>query len=182
MADIVRASELGEIVMTNGPFLEVTARTGEDETETHPGGRMTAVDGEVALHVRVQCPNWFDIDRVQLFVNGRPSGELNFTRRENGDLFSRDTVRFEHTIPVLLESDAHLIVATIGEDSQLGMVMGPDHAESKPVAVSNPIFVDVDGDGFTANGDLLDLPIPHQETPTMRKHAHGHDHEHPHEH
>ena len=182
VADIVRASELGEIVMTNGPFLEVTARTEDDETLTHPGGRMTAVDGEVALHVRVQCPNWFDIDRVQLFVNGRPSGELNFTRRQNGDLFSRDTVRFEHTIPVLLKEDAHLIVATIGEDSQLGMVMGPDHAESKPVAVSNPIFIDVDGNGFTPNGDLLDLPIPHQKEPTMRNHAHGHDHEHPHKH
>jgi hypothetical protein len=182
VADIVRASERGEIVMTNGPFLEVTARTGEDETETHPGGHLAAVDNEVVLDVRVQCPNWFDIDRVQVFVNGRPNASLNFTRRENGNLFSRDVVRFEHTIPVQLETDAHLIVATIGEQSQLGLVMGPDHAESRPVAVANPIFVDIDGDGFTPNGDLLDLPIPHQDTPTMRRHAHGHDHEHPHNH
>lgn len=180
VADIVRASERGEIVMTNGPFLEVTARTGDDETVTSPGGHLTAVDGEVVLEVRVQCPNWFDIDRVQIFVNGRPDPALNFTRREHPELFSRDVVRFEHTIPVLLDQDAHLIVATIGEESQLGMVMGPDHAASKPVAVSNPIFADTDGDGFTANGDLLDLPIPHQERPTMRKHAH--DHGHPHEH
>jgi hypothetical protein len=182
VADIVRASERGEIVMTNGPFLEVTARTGEDETETHPGGHLAAVDNEVVLDVRVQCPNWFDIDQVQVFVNGRPNASLNFTRRENGNLFSRDVVRFEHTIPVQLETDAHLIVATIGEQSQLGLVMGPDHAESRPVAVANPIFVDIDGDGFTPNGDLLDLPIPHQDTPTMRRHAHGHDHEHPHNH
>ena len=180
VSDVVRASELGEIVMTNGPFLEVLARTGDDETVAGPGGHITAVDQEVVLSVRVQCPNWFDIDRVQVFVNGRPNAALNFTRRENPELFSRDVIRFEHTIPVLLENDAHLIVATIGEESKLGMVMGPDHAESKPVAVSNPIFVDVDANGFTPNGDLLDLPIPHQEQPTMRKHSHenGHAHEH----
>ena len=178
VADVVRASELGEIVMTNGPFLEVTARTGDDETLTFPGGRLSAVDNEVLLDVRVQCPNWFDIDRVQVFVNGRPQASLNFTRREHGDLFSREVVRFQQTIPVLLEEDAHLIVATIGEESQLGMVMGPSHAASRPVAVSNPIFVDIDGDSFTPNGDLLDLPIPHQAKPTMRKHADDHNHAH----
>jgi hypothetical protein len=38
--------------------------------------------------------------------------------------------------------------------------MGPEHAEDKPVAVSNPIFVDVDGGGFKPNGDTLgDLPL-----------------------
>jgi hypothetical protein len=178
VTDIVHASEVGAIVMTNGPFLEVMARTGDDEAMAGPGEQMRSVDGKVTLSVRVQCPNWFDVDRVQVFVNGRPDPRLNFTRRENGELFSREVVRFEHTIPVLLEKDAHLIVATIGEDSQLGMVMGPAHAESKPVAVSNPIFVDTDGNGFTANGDLLDLPIPHQEKPTMRAHAHGHPHAH----
>jgi hypothetical protein len=38
--------------------------------------------------------------------------------------------------------------------------MGPDHAEDKPVAVSNPIFVDVGGGGFKHNGDTLgQLPL-----------------------
>ncbi len=181
VSDIVRASELGEIVMTNGPFLEVVASTGDDETTAGPGGQLSAVDNEVSLSVRVQCPNWFDVDRVQVFVNGRADQALNFTRRENPECFSREVIRFEHSIPVLLQQDAHLIVATIGEESQLGMVMGPDHAGSKPVAVSNPIFIDIDGNGFRPNGDLLDLPIPHQEKPTMRKHADGHDHPHDHD-
>jgi hypothetical protein len=38
--------------------------------------------------------------------------------------------------------------------------MGPDHADDRPVAVSNPIFVDVDGGGFKGNGDTLGtLPV-----------------------
>jgi hypothetical protein len=38
--------------------------------------------------------------------------------------------------------------------------MGPEHGEDMPVAVSNPIFVDVNGNGFEPNGDLLDFPLP----------------------
>jgi hypothetical protein len=38
--------------------------------------------------------------------------------------------------------------------------MGPEHEKDKPCAVSNPIFVDVDGNGFKANKDTLDAPLP----------------------
>ena len=86
-----------------------------------------------------------------------------------------------HEIPLRLVHDSHLIVATIGEGSSLGVVMGPDHGQARPVAVANPIFVDVDGDGFAAHGDLLGLPIPHQEKPTQRRHVHRHAHPHGHD-
>ena len=59
-----------------------------------------------------------------------------------------------------LKTDSHVIVATIGEGFQLGRVMGPDRGKAPPVAVANPIFVDVDGNGFKPNGDLLDVPLP----------------------
>ena len=62
--------------------------------------------------------------------------------------------------PFCHPTDAHVIVATIGEGLQLGRVMGPDHGKLPPVAVSNPIFVDIDGQGFKPNGDLLDVPFP----------------------
>ena len=55
---------------------------------------------------------------------------------------------------------ADLLVAAIGENSGLGHVMGPEHEKDKPTAVSNPIFVDVDGNGFTANKDMLGAPLP----------------------
>ena len=111
------------------------------------------------LEVRVQCPNWFDINRVQVFVNGRPSPQANFTRRTTPQHFSDRVVRFEAKIPIELKTDAHVIVATIGEGLQLGPVMGPEHGKKPPAAVANPIFVDVDGGGFKPNGDLLGVPL-----------------------
>jgi len=181
-ADIVRAAERGRIMMTNGPFLAVklAAAAGGTALAAGPGDEVADDDGAVSLDVRVQCPNWLDVDRVQVFVNGRPVPEANFTRRENGGLFSNGVVKFAHAFPLRLERDAHVIVAAIGEGSKLGVVMGPEHAEDRPVAVTNPMFVDAGGDGFVANGDLLGLPIPRQEKPTHRRHVHRHAHPHPH--
>ena len=62
-------------------------------------------------------------------------------------------MKFDREVPIQLERDTHLIVAAIGERSQLGPVMGPDHANDRPVAVSNPIFIDVDGGGFKPSND-----------------------------
>ncbi|MFM8537567.1 MAG: CehA/McbA family metallohydrolase [Planctomycetaceae bacterium] len=183
VSDVVKATESGRIVMSNGPFLEarVTVQAAGRATEAGPGDAVADDDGVVALAIRVQCPNWLDVDRVQVFVNGRAEPTLDMTRRSRPELFSRDPLRFAHMCEVRVDRDAHLVVAAIGEESSLGPVMGPEHAGSRPVAVANPIFVDRGGDGFTANGDLLGLPIPHQPRPTHRRHVHDHAHPHGHE-
>ena len=160
--EIVHQSERGHVVMTNGPYLEVTAASGDKSAL--PGDDLAAVENKVSLEVRVQCPNWLDINRVQVLINGRPSEQHNYTRRTTPDKFpgAASVIRFQQTIDVELTEDAHIIVATIGENLKLGPVMGPLHGNDVPVALINPIFVDVDGDGFKPNGDLLDLPFPYR--------------------
>ncbi len=125
-----------------------------------PRQRPRDLGRQGTLRVRVQCPNWFDVDRVQVFLNGRPSESLNFTRQSAPKKFAAGRMKFDQEIPVHFDRDTHLIVAVIGEHSRLGLVMGPEHANEQPVAVSNPIFVDVDGGGFKADGNPLGkLPV-----------------------
>jgi len=106
-------------------------------------------------------------------VNGRPDERFNFTRRSHGKMFGNDTIKFNNRIKLSLPTDAHLIVVAAAEGRHLGKVFGPKQGELMPVAISNPIFVDTDENGFQANGDLLGFPLPvesdHQPT-------HGHDH------
>lgn len=158
--EMVRNAEKGHIIMTNGPYLEVEASTEGRAEPAIAGDLLVAKSGKVTLHVRVQCPNWFDVDRVQILRNGRPDPNLNWTRKENPDAFSDEVVKFDRKIELRLKQDEHLIVVTVGENSRLGDVMGPAHANRRPVALNNPIFVDVDGDGFEPNGDPLDYPLP----------------------
>jgi hypothetical protein len=158
--DVVHAAEKGNLVMSTGPFMEVSLRSiSGNSTSAGPGDAIALEGGKATLQVRVQCPNWFDVDRVQVFVNGRAAEGLNFTRRSHPDRFATAVMKFDQEIPLTLKSDAHVIVAAIGEKSKLGPVMGPDHAEDPPVAVSNPIYVDVDGGGFRPNEDPLG-PLP----------------------
>ena len=75
-------------------------------------------------------------------------------------MFGTGVIKFDRQLPVDLPTDAHLIVIAAGEKLKIGPVMGPDHGKEMPIAVSNPIYVDVDGGGFKANGDTLGAPLP----------------------
>jgi hypothetical protein len=142
--------------------MEVTLTATHDgrETVAHPGDDLRVSTGKAELYVRVQCPNWLDINRVQVFINGRPESKWNWTRREQAGSFGDGVVKFEIRQTLDLSRDAHVIVGAIGEGLELGRVMGPKSGKNPPVAVSNPIFADIDGGGFKANRDLLDVPIP----------------------
>lgn len=169
--EMVRESTAGHVVMSNGPFLEVSMRQGKSDKAVGPGDTLTLGGAEAPrVRIRVQCPNWFDVNRVQVFVNGRPIESANFTRRTHGDAFGgadARAVKFDREFDLPLASDSHVILVAAGEGLKLGPVMGPRLGEEMPIAVSNPIYVDVDGGGFRANGDLLDVPLPLDATPGL---------------
>jgi hypothetical protein len=152
-----RNAKAGKMILSSGPYLEVRTADG-----VGAGGSATAA-GSIELKVRAQCANWIDIDRVQVLVNGRQRRDVNFTRKSHPDYFRGDgAVKFDRTIDVPLTEDAHLIVVAYGENSDLSIGYGSSaQARMRPCAYNNPIFVDVDGNGFVPNGDTLgyDLPV-----------------------
>ncbi|MDG1874577.1 MAG: CehA/McbA family metallohydrolase, partial [Mariniblastus sp.] len=163
--EMVRQAKSGHIVMSTGPFLSVTGHAESSKILAIPGDSLSAPNGKVNLKITVQCPNWLDVNRVQLFINGRPSVEHNYTRRKSPELFGKINAvqKFDSTIKLSIKRDAHLIVATIGEGMTMEKVMGTRYGRRPPIAVSNPIFVDVDGDGFAPNSDELGLALPTME-------------------
>jgi len=157
--EIVRHSHKGHIVMSTAPFLDVKLNG------AIPGDDLSLPGGKGKLSIRVFCANWYDIDRVQVLLNGRPEPKLNFTRKSHPQLFHDKPERFTHEAELALDKDTHVIVVAIGEEKPLGDVMGPMWGRQQPVAISNPIFVDVDGGGFRPNGDTLGAPLPVKASP-----------------
>ena len=158
MRDVARS---GQIMMSNAPFLEASFHEpGSNAAPVSCGLDLHAPTKKVTANIRVQCANWFDIDTVMILVNGRRSESLTFTRESHPNLFTKDTVRFQHEVEVELAEDAHLIVLTGHRTQRLGDVLGPMWGAQHPTALTNPVFVDIAGDGFTANKDILDFPLP----------------------
>ncbi len=153
-AQLATAAKAGQMVMSNGPFLDVSI------DGQLPGSSVRMTSGS-RLKIRVMCTDWLDIDRVQVLVNGRPDPTMNFARSSSAEGFHSGTgaLRFEREVALKLDQDAHIIVVAAGERFHLGPFEGP-YAQQPPTAVSNPIFVDVDGNGFTPDKDTLGIPLP----------------------
>lgn len=167
--EMVHASEQGRLVMSNGPFLEVYACEAKTSKRVTSGQSLTAKSKSVDLLVKVQCPNWFDIDRVFVLANGKIVAEHDYSREKHPDAFSNKVTKFDRTLTVNLLEDAHLIVVAAGEKSLIGPVAGPEYGKQPPTAISNPIYVDVAGDGFTPNKDTLGFPLPVKEGGAVKK-------------
>jgi hypothetical protein len=158
--DVVHSAEAGRILMSNGPFLEVTAREVGGDNSAGIGQDLAAPSGKVQLHVRVQCANWLDVDQVFVLVNGRRHATHDFTREKNADLFAEGVVKFDRTLDLDLPADSHVVVVTGHGSRTLQPVYEGYDGEQQPVALSNPIFIDVDGGGFQPNKDTLGHPLP----------------------
>jgi hypothetical protein len=154
--EIIRNSKAGRMVLSNGPFLEVTGEDGALPGGTTRGSRVYHLD------VRVQSNSWVKVDRVAVLVNGRGRADLDFHSTSHPDLFrTTGAERFRGRIAVPLNEDAHLIVVATSEEADLSVGYGKAwQSAMRPCAYNNPIFVDIDGDGFKANGDTLGYPLP----------------------
>lgn len=154
-AELAPRVKQGNLVLSTGPFLEVTTQNGKI------AGDDDRAIGGIDLKVRVQCTDWMDIDRVQVLVNSRPDPKLNFTRATHPQMFGNGVVKFDQTLHVPLQQDAHLIVVAIDEDGDQKTGYGTsDYAKIRPCAYNNPIYVDADGGGFKPNGDTLGYDLP----------------------
>lgn len=153
--ELSRVSKSGRIILTSGPYLEVSTVDG-----VLPGGHANATDS-VDVKVRVQCTDWIDIDRIQILVNGEQRPDVNFTRKSHPDWFQNGVVKFDRVIKVPLQRDSHIIVVAYGENFDLKTGFGTSpQSRLRPCAYNNPIFVDVDGGGFTPSRDTLGFDLP----------------------
>jgi hypothetical protein len=76
-------------------------------------------------------------------------------------MFQDGVVQFVHKVAVPLQQDAHLIVVATSSTADLrGGYGSSSQSKMRPCAYNNPIYVDVDGNGFRPNGDMLGFDPP----------------------
>jgi hypothetical protein len=162
------------VVASYGPFVQLWIDDGII-------GDDIVADGDIEITIQVQAPSWIDIDRVALYENGAVVEEFaveegtdpqyrflkTFTREPAIDSWYAVVASGDGPMdPVFTAVDvAHVqlddvvaevlgvvpaVVAIAGDLSEV--TPRPRTYDVTPFALTNPIWVDVDGDGWTPPG------------------------------
>lgn len=112
--EINRSVRKGELIATYGPFTEIFIN-GE------PIGSRVQLEkaGSAQMQIRVQSPLWFDVDRVEVYQNGRIIRVIeDCTRAEDDDdciaLPNDSVMNVDLKFDVDVDGDAWFVVAAMG--------------------------------------------------------------------
>ena len=156
---LLEALKKGHSFLSNGPIVDYTIN------KTHiPGDSFTAKDGKVTVGIQVQCTPWVSISEVRLIINGERKLILSVPAN------SESIIQFSEEIGLTLSEDSYIAVEVLGKQSLFPVLQSRSSSgllenATLPYALTNPIFIDVDGNGqFDApnQGDieLKDLGKP----------------------
>jgi hypothetical protein len=132
--DIVAALRARRSFFTTGPILSL--RAGDAEM----GDVVAAPDGTVTVSIEVSAAPWISVESATLYVNGKVARQWPIEPTQLPQ-------RLEAELRVVVESDSYVVLRADGT-KPLWPVGGDDERYPiVPVAVTNPLFIDRDGDG-----------------------------------
>jgi hypothetical protein len=178
-ADVVAAFQSGDVLMSNGPFLDVKAG------DVRLGGTVEGTS--FTVDVQVRAAPWVDVDRVSIFVDGErvDTKEVELSGGKANVSFDVQTARdgflvvecegddsmfptlYPNEIPPLQFTD---VLGSLGDS--FGFGANPDalkpslQSVTTPYALTNPIWIDADGDGEVTPAE--ELPDPQASTAARR--------------
>lgn len=166
------------VVASYGPFVRMWI-------DGEPIGSDVVADGSIELAVEVQAPSWVDVDRVELYENGTLIRVFDVENGPSNQRFYNSVVlepQVDSWYAVIVTGDEPLdpvftpveipyvdlqiiVSEALGDVDAVSSLIGDSPALPRvypvyPFALTNPIWVDVDGDGWVAPGlpDWLRTP------------------------
>ncbi len=130
---IVKAVKSGQLMTTTGPFATFTVN------DQPMGSQLTDIDGTVELALDIRAASWISVDRARIIVNGDEVRVLPITRREG-------PLSYQETIQVPVHRDSWILI-TVEGDQPLEPILEFKERHVMPVALTNPVRIDADGDG-----------------------------------
>ena len=122
---------------TTGPIVNLTVNGGI------VGNLVPARGGKAVADITVRAAPWISVERVTLYLNGRETKRWPVTAAGP----DRPVERFHQTFDLEAPADGYVVVRVDG-DKPLTPVVGDGKTfTAYPFALTNPVFLDVDGDG-----------------------------------
>jgi len=131
----------GRSFASNGPLVEFKV-----DNRYTSGDSFTSSDGKVEIWIKVQSAPWVAVDEVRLIVNG----ERKIISPVEA---SKEVIqKFTTQISLKLERDSYIAIEVLGKKSLYPVLQrysrkGLLKDAALPYALTNPVFIDVDGNG-----------------------------------
>jgi len=155
--EIAAAVKAEKVVVSFGPFVQ--AYVDGVEHMGHADPVAPGIDGKVTIRLKVQAPTWMDVSSLEVYANGRP-----LVLDETGGTLVQSAADPE-TSPLVtplplatqpangvVRTDTDLVVQPVVDTWYVFLVRGTGGlfplAGGSPLAYTNAVYVDVDGNGF----------------------------------
>jgi hypothetical protein len=127
--------------------MQVTVSGGILVTALGPSGEsygdvVDAPSGTADIQVMVQAPTWVDVQRLRVFVSGVEMEPITLDSSTADP--TNPAIRYDDTVVVVTDDggDGWVVFVAEGDSS-----MDPVSMSDIPFGVTNPIYLDADGDG-----------------------------------
>jgi hypothetical protein len=145
---LLRALKKGRSFVSNGPVVQFMINR-----QHLPGDLFTVRDGTLDIRIKVQSAPWVSVDEVRIIVNGERKIILPVKAPRE------QILKFQDRISLNLEYDSYIAIEVLGNETLFPVVQNSTKYDGYecgplPYALTNPIFVDVDGNG------KFDSPLP----------------------
>lgn len=127
---VVAAIRSGNVIVCGGPIVTMRAQGRYELGSTVP------TDGMVELVIQIQAASWVRVNRLKLYVNGKEAQELSVEHPLGKPL------NWQRRVPLKVERDSWVIALVEGEG------FSALYPGARPVSFTNPIYLDVGGDGW----------------------------------
>jgi len=141
----------GRSFASNGPILELTAGG-----NSKPGDTVGVSDGIAKIEIDVWTVDWIKADILTIYVNGIP--QILSSEQWVRSTTETGLHHIKAQAELHLKQDAFIVAEVTGTSDLFPMIQARgsalDETPVRPFALTNPIFVDVDGNG------QYDSPLP----------------------
>jgi len=138
----------GQSFVSTGPIVEFTANK-----TSIPGNTITTEKGQLDVEIKVRSAPWVSVDEVRIIVNGERKIRLPVKAPRE------QILKFQDRISLNLEYDSYIAIEVLGNETLFPVLQSSTKYDGYecgpfPYALTNPIFIDTDGNG------KFDPPLP----------------------
>lgn len=133
-AEVAGSVKAHHAFFTTGPFIRFHAGQGD------MGDLVAAPGGKATLDIEVDAAPWISVSRVILYVSGKEAHRWPVAESEKVE-------RFHISHPIELPVDGYAVIRVDGDKLMAPVVGDTRNFGVFPLALSNPIFFDVNGNG-----------------------------------